>query len=279
MTQMPLTFADFDDITPGWCQTSCHMSKIKKLLSSLPLAKGRKARLSQTQIRRLRMEPDFIEMVQCNDCIDKFSETLYTTYKTTEYIVANNIPGAFVECGVYKGRHISMMALTLSKLDQSDRDIYLYDTFAGMTKPGTEDVRRGHKPGQEDLVEKWEAHQRDGHNLIRYAGLEEVRDSVFSTGYPEDKFHFIAGDIRETVPNELHPQIALLRLDTDWYELTKHELNHMYELLVPGGLLIIDDYGSHEGARKAVDQFFAERNSTPMLFRTSKAERAMIKPV
>jgi hypothetical protein len=229
-------------------------------------------------IRRLHVEPEFIEMVQRNDSIDKFSETLYTTFKTTEYIVKNKILGDFVECGVYKGRHIVMMALSLLNYDTRDRDIYLYDTFAGMTKPGVDDVRTGNRPRQENLIEKWESHQREDHNLIRYAGLEMVRDTVYSSAYPEEKFHFIEGDIKETVPNDFHKQIALLRLDTDWYDLTKHELIHMYDLVAPGGVVVIDDYGSHEGAKKAVDEFFAERNCFPFLFRTTKAERAMIKP-
>ena len=233
--------------------------------------------LSERQITEGRFDESFIELMQHCQAIDKFSETLYTTHKVTEYLTRNGLPGDFIECGVYKGRHIITMAMTLLHLGASDRDIYLYDTFAGMTEPGEKDARRGKNETPAELAARWESKQQSDHNLIRYAGQEEVRQRISSVDYPGERLHFVAGDIRQTVPNDFHRQIAFLRLDTDWYELTMHELVHFYDLVVPGGVIVIDDYGSHEGARKAVDEFFSERGSFPLLTRTTKSERVILK--
>ena len=251
--------------------------KMKTLLKMLRRSNKDKSRLTPREIRRLRVEPEFIDMVQTSNAIDRFSEKLYTTYTSIEYLLKNRIPGDYVECGVYKGRHISMIVMTLLKRGVTDRDIYLYDTFAGMTKPGPHDVRTSRVNKGSNPVEEWETLNTEDGYLIRYAGLDEVKNYVFETGYPKEHFHFVQDDIKETVPNNRHKKIALLRLDTDWYELTKHELVHMYDLVSLGGVLIIDDYGSHEGARKAVDEFFAGQGLFPFLFRTNKNERAMVK--
>lgn len=246
------------------------LNSIKKRSDPRPL-------LSERQLSEGRFDEAFVALMQGCQGIDKFSETLYTTYKVTEYLLKNDLPGDFIECGVYRGRHIITMAATLLELGVSDRDIYLYDTFAGMTEPGEKDARRGKKETPEQLAARWESKQQSGRNLIRYAGQEEVRQRVATAHYPDERLHFVAGDIRETVPNDFHRQIAFLRLDTDWYELTMHELKHFYDLVVPGGVIVIDDYGSHEGARKAVDEFFGERGSFPLLTRTTKSERLILK--
>jgi len=230
-----------------------------------------------TRLEKLRLDKEFIELVQSANGIDRFSEKLFTTYQATQYLVRNEIPGDFVECGVYKGRHICMMAITLLQLGVTEREIYLYDTFAGMTEPGPEDRRAGGRLDAEGLRAKWQSLRRGQRNLWAYAPLEQVRRNVYATGYPTERFHFVNGNIKETIPNGFHSSIALLRLDTDWYELTRHELGHLYGLLAPKGVLIVDDYGSLEGARKAVEEFFAARNDFPFLFRTTKNERAMIK--
>jgi len=72
-------------------------------------------------------------------------------------------------------------------------------------------------------------------------------------------------------------KIALLRLDTDWYESTAHELKHLYPLLVPGGVIIIDDYGHWEGARKAVDEYITAEKLPLLLNRIDYTGRIGIK--
>ena len=116
---------------------------------------------------------------------------------------------------------------------QTDREIYLYDTFAGMVRPSEYDskfVSKKKATGQ-DTINLWESKHRDGRNKWRFAPVEEVRKNVASTGYPEERLHFVKGDVRETLPNPDHREIALLRLDTDFYESTHHELAHLYDLV------------------------------------------------
>ena len=114
-----------------------------------------------------------------------------------------------------------------------------------------------------------------GHTI---AGVEEVRRNVLETGYPSDAVHFIEGKVEDTLPVHAPQQIALLRLDTGWYESTYHELIHLYPLLSPGGILIIDDYGHWQGCRQAVDQFLAEQDPGLFLHRIDHTGRLVVKP-
>lgn len=209
---------------------------------------------------------------------DTFEMTEHTTYKTCEYLISRRIAGDLVECGVYRGRQIVMMAHTLLALGIADRNIYLYDTFAGMTEPTTADYV-GNPNFAATTHEHWDSNrQPDGSNRYKFAALEDVKHTVFATGYPRERFTFVAGDVRETLGAQNHDQIAFLRLDTDWYESTRIELEQLYDRLVIGGVLVIDDYGRWRGQRKAVDEFFARLDkSAPMLIRTSAKERLCIK--
>ena len=98
------------------------------------------------------------------------------------------------------------------------------------------------------------------------------------TGYDPARMHFVKGDVLETVPQEAPERIALLRLDTDWYESTRHELDHLYARLSPGGILIIDDYGHWRGARRAVDEFIEKHRLRLFLNRIDYTGRLAIKP-
>jgi hypothetical protein len=99
-----------------------------------------------------------------------------------------------------------------------------------------------------------------------------------STGYPQNRVRFIKGRVEETVPGEAPEQIALLRLDTDWYESTQHELEYLFPRLAPGGVLILDDYGHWAGARKAVDDYIALHKLPLLLCRIDMSGRIAIKP-
>jgi hypothetical protein len=108
--------------------------------------------------------------------------------------------------------------------------------------------------------------------------LGEVQASMASVGYPESKIKYCCGMVENTIPRSIPDQIAVLRLDTDWYESTRHELVHLYPRLAQGGVLIIDDYGHWQGARKAVDEYLSENNIQAMLHRIDYSGRIMIKP-
>lgn len=177
------------------------------------------------------------------------------------YVVAANIPGAFVECGVWKGGSSMAAALAFTAAGDRSRDMWLFDTFDGMTEPTEHDRQGLDGPDAAQLLNSSTKSDR----IWCYSPLDEVRQNLASTGYPEQQIHLIQGPVEETLPGQSPGQIALLRLDTDWYESTRHELVHLFPLLSPGGVLIVDDYGAWAGARKAVDEYFAEIGR-PMLF-------------
>jgi O-methyltransferase len=176
-------------------------------------------------------------------------ERLAAVCSATEYVVRHEVPGSFVECGVWRGGSVMAMALTLQRLGTMDRDLYLFDTFRGMTRPTETDVDMGGHA----CLDYWPA---PGEDLgIGAVPLPEVQAALAMTGYDPAHLHFIQGSVEETLPEQAPSQIALLRLDTDWYESTRHELVHLYPRLALGGVIIIDDYGHLRGARKATDEY------------------------
>jgi len=172
------------------------------------------------------------------------------------YIERRGIAGAIVECGVWRGGSTMAAAKTLLNLDSRTREVYLYDTFEGMSEPTAED--RDSRTGAVAAAMLEAAPMTD--SVWAYSSIDEVKRNVAKVGYPSEKIHFVQGKVEDTIPGTIPERIALLRLDTDWYESTRHELVHLYPRLEPGGVLIIDDYGHWEGARKAVDEYFAEHS-------------------
>jgi hypothetical protein len=108
-------------------------------------------------------------------------------------------------------------------------------------------------------------------------GLEQVQAVVDRSGYPTELVRLVPGRVEDTVPRHAPGQIALLRLDTDWYESTRHELEHLYPRLASGGVIIVDDYGHWEGCRRAVDEYFGEHGEPLLLTRLDYTGRMAIK--
>jgi hypothetical protein len=179
-------------------------------------------------------------------------ERLAALLHAISYLTTNKIEGDIVECGVWRGGSMMATALTLLSRGDTNRSLYLYDTFEGMPPPTVVDKTPDGASAESQL-----ASEPKGTGIWCYASLDEVRTNIISTGYPKDRIHLIKGKVEETIPQTLPARVALLRLDTDWYESTRHELTHLFPLLDPRGVLIIDDYGHWEGARKAVDEYFA----------------------
>jgi O-methyltransferase len=183
-----------------------------------------------------------------------------------------NIPGAFVECGVWKGGSMMAVARTLLRLGRTDAALYLFDTFEGMTPPTCHDVSRSGRSAAALLAEEQD---RDTSWLWARAPLAAVQAAVRSVGYPQEQVHYVKGRVEDTLPAREPEQIALLSLDTDWYESTRHELEHLYPRLQPGGILIIDDYGWWGGAREATDEYFDMHPPRPFLVRVDDSGRRM----
>ena len=202
------------------------------------------------------------------------TERMYALHQAVGHVVRAKLPGAFVECGVWRGGSAMVAALRLLELGAADRALYLYDTYEGMSEPTERDVSF---KDQAPLGE-WDKIRATRSNIFCANSLADATASVGSTGYPTEQVHFVKGKVEDTIPATLPEAIAILRLDTDWYESTRHELIHLYPRLVPGGVLIIDDYGHWRGAREAVDGYFAEHAPAPLLHRIDYTGRIAVKP-
>lgn len=203
-------------------------------------------------------------------------QRLVNTLKTCKYVVANNIPGDFVECGVWRGGHAILAKRVFEGLG-SDRKVWMFDTFEGMTAPTTLDIKINAK---QDASVKYNQSLKDDHCDWAYASFHEVKDNCQKSGIDMAGLEFVQGDVCQTLKNEerLPDQICALRLDTDWYESTKMELEVLYPRISSLGALIIDDYGEWHGARKAVDEYFSKKDYKPLFNRIDQTGVASLKP-
>lgn len=200
-------------------------------------------------------------------------ERMYSLHQAADHIAAARVPGDVVECGVWRGGSSMMAALTLAGAGDL-RTLWLYDTFEGMTPPTERDrVWSGETAADKLAGERLEA---GAVNTWAYATLDDVQANMARTGYPADRVRYVKGPVEQTIPAEAPERISLLRLDTDWYESTRHELEHLWPRLVSGGVLIIDDYGHWQGARQATDEYFADQPL--LLHRVDYTGRIAVKP-
>ncbi|MGV8813815.1 MAG: TylF/MycF/NovP-related O-methyltransferase [Gelidibacter sp.] len=197
-------------------------------------------------------------------------ERIVSLIRAINYIEENNIEGSVVECGVWKGG--SIMA-TLLALKEKTRDIFLYDTFEGMSEPTLEDKSYKNESAQKAYLDKGDSWKR----IECYSTLDEVEHNIYSIDYPKNKISFIQGKVEETIPQTIPEKIAILRLDTDWYESTMHEMVHLFPKLVRGGVIIIDDYGHWQGCKKAVDEYLFNNDIKLLLNRIDYTGRIGIK--
>jgi len=217
---------------------------------------------------RIDMEEEFLQLWEIVSPYTMISiERGYALYTSVRHLLTRNIPGDFVECGVWQGGSCMLMALTVLSAQAEPRPVWLYDTFAGMTEPGDED--RIASTGQA-VSERW-------HPGWWAAGTDLVRKNLALTGYPEEMFQIVEGDVCKTLDLRKPENCALLRLDTDWYASTKKELEVLYPRLSRGGLLIIDDYGHFSGSRQAVDEYFEGKPDRPLFHRSDYTGRSAVR--
>ena len=203
------------------------------------------------------------------------AERLWSLLKSVDYVVQQPVAGDFVECGVWRGGSIMAMALRLHELGAQDRDLWLFDTFEGMTEPSGVDIEATSGKTAKELLDTTAVD--DGDNVWCIASLNDVKANVFGTGYPQSAFHFIQGDVALTLNNTIPDRIALLRLDTDWYESTRISLERLFPRLEIGGVCILDDYGHWMGARKAVDDYFNDYGFRPLMHPIDFSGRIFLK--
>jgi len=203
------------------------------------------------------------------------AERLWSLINAVSYVTAEGISGDFAECGVWRGGSVMAMAGELLRLKVTDRRIWLYDTFTGMTDPTEADVEAGTGVTASSMLAQTSV--GDGSNVWCVARRSDVEENVFSTAYPRDMFTFVEGDVTQTLLTDVPDQLAILRLDTDWYESTAKSLEVLYPRLVVGGVCILDDYGHWLGARTAVDEYFAAHGPRPYMHPIDYSGRVFIK--
>jgi O-methyltransferase len=221
------------------------------------------------------MEEDFRQICrQSRPYTITSMQRMYALYAAMKYVVRSRLPGDFVECGVWQGGSAMVAASTLRGLGDTGRKLYLFDTYTG-TRP---------VPTKKDVNYLGEV-ATDADEEIRiggirhstYASLDDVRRNIALTGYPLDQVVFVEGKVEDTIPGTLPSEIAVLRLDTDLYASTYHELVHLFPKLVNHGVLILDDYGSWRGAAEAAEQYFSENGVTILLHKIDSSGRIAIK--
>ena len=154
------------------------------------------------------------------------------------------VPGAIVECGVFKGGAAAVMARETGR-----RDVYLFDSFEGLPAPGPEDgdiARRQFEPG-------WCASTES-----------DVAQAFAAAGAPTAGLHLVKGWFADTFPRTDVPAIALLHVDADWYDSVRLCLETWFDRIVPGGFLVLDDYARWEGCTRATDEFLRSRGLPPL---------------
>jgi hypothetical protein len=180
-------------------------------------------------------------------------------------VLNSDVPGDFVECGVWKGGSAGIMGMALEKFDADHhRKLHLFDSFEGLPEPSELDgegaaiYSGGVSSGKLESVHQCEA------------GIDEVKNFLFNhLSLAEERLIFHQGWFQDTLPLlKEHPsKIALLRLDGDWYESTKVCLDYLYDRVPKGGVIILDDYFCWEGCKKAADEFRAARGIVDQIVR------------
>ena len=253
------------------------MKIIKKIITKSLLSLGYELRKIDKVLDILELETDEKKII--NHIIEKrlsmaSASRLMATLIAVKHVCSLKIEGDFVECGVWRGGN-SIIALRMINKLKENKDIWLYDTFEGMTKPSEHDYENN--TGKKAITE-YNQNQRDEHSNWCYASLEDVKENI-NKFKSSSKINFIKGDITETLKSNhnIPDAISVLRLDTDWYESTKKELEILYPRLSVGGDLIIDDYGHWGGCKKAVDEYFEKKGNKPLLIPSDYTGRISIK--
>jgi len=200
-------------------------------------------------------------------------ERIQALLTATKYVVRSGISGDMVECGVWMGGSMMVVARALRRMNEVSRNLHLFDTFAGMSSATAKDRDFRGKEATRLMAQA----RRSSDDIWALAPLETVKKNMESTGYPSERIHYKVGRVEDTLPGEAPEQIALLRLDTDWYESTRHEMEHLFPRLTPGGVLIVDDYGHWEGAKRAVDEYIESHGLKILLNRIDYTGRMAIK--
>lgn len=244
-------------------------------LTGYEISRAGRKKASAIPVEFDEAERSLFSLVKDNEMTMTSSERMFATMMASKHAVESGIDGDFVECGVWRGGN-SILAAGEFKHRNSNKAVYLFDTFEGMTAPTEFDRTAANNVPAE---EKFRETRRGENSDWCYSSLDEVKSNFAKAGLLSDKVKFVKGDVLKTLEDEsnLPSKISVLRLDTDWYESTKKELEVLYPRLSVGGVLMIDDYGHWAGAKKAVDEYFEAHGNRPFLQYIDRTGRIGIK--
>lgn len=197
--------------------------------------------------------------------------------RSIEYVNNKKLEGDFVECGVWKGGNLILFKKMMTRLNITDKLIYAFDTFEGMTKPTDIDVDIRFDNEKAEDVMKRNIKDYNNHSIHCYYPIDKVKENLTNNCKDIENIKLIKGDVLKTllISRNIPDKISILRLDTDWYESTKIELEILFPKLFKDGILIIDDYGDYFGCKKAVDEYFKDKKIS--MFKVDSGGRMLIK--
>tara|TARA_B100000886_G_scaffold307078_1_gene239880 strand:- start:30413 stop:31021 length:609 start_codon:yes stop_codon:yes gene_type:complete len=177
---------------------------------------------------------------------------LENAFDMVQNVESNNIPGAFVECGVAQGGTAAMLACAQDEINSNYRNKWFFDSYEGLPEPTKEDYINGKTGSFIRPLPKGSC----------LGTIEQVSDLLFNKlNKSPTNVKLIKGWFQDTISSykDKIKEIAILRLDGDWYESTKIPLENLYDQVSVGGIVIIDDYGTCFGSKKATDEFINYR--------------------
>lgn len=194
-------------------------------------------------------EPEFLEILANIEPYSMVGRArLHALYRAALDVCRRDLPGNFAECGVAGGGSSALLAYVIKTHSKRTRRLYAFDTFEGMPRPTAADTHRG--------IHARSSGWADGTCAAPVASVLRAAAELQA----EDVVVPVKGLFAETLPRtrEEVGELCLLHLDGDWYESTRDILVNLFDQVVPGGYLQVDDYGYWDGCRRAIHEFEAE---------------------
>lgn len=214
---------------------------------------------------------------------------LITLYEQAVYCEKFDVAGDFVECGVWKGGAVGMMAMANLTHGKKRRKLHLFDAFDDICEPdplldgekAMSDVKRLSDKESSEIKGDIKAIEGIYDSMGGHGTMDECNELLSDKiGYDENYILYHKGWFQHTIEKESKniEKIAILRLDGDWYDSIKIPLTFLYDKVEKGGLIVIDDYGYYEGCTKAVDEFLGARSIKTFLSYSNYGCRYFVKP-
>jgi len=250
---------------------------LRRQLRSIPFVEYLLRRIllySRRKIARENLKSNNFFSDSRGDIINDYCFSIKFTYRSlpqvvnieaiVRYLKSNNVAGSYVEAGVFTGGASAFMLRSLLRNNLQLTDYWGFDSFEGMPLPSQQDGNHGSNWIQGVDFDKLDLSSKYNGTSINKADYLEVLEYLRSSGYPHDKIHLVKGWFHETLPvfRSQIKEIALLRIDADFYEPTAEVMFNLYSQVVNRGVVIIDDYGAFPGCKQAIDEFFSKYRLT-----------------